>query len=135
MYEIWPGTAHVCDCLENSHSREVYRDITCEGMGDGYKDNPDCHDIGGQPPIVQNKINGIKVCGKRAEGLTLPSVQRPESPDGGSSYSCPEGTKACNESFLANPDLVDYAICIPDTASIDEACPITSFAFTLEDLE
>jgi len=87
-----------------------------------------------QPPIVQNKINGIKICGKRADGYALATAKRPESLDGGV-YNCPEGTWACNDSFLANTDLVDYAICIPDSASKNEACPITSFAFSLEDLE
>ena len=93
-----------------------------------------CQDVAGQPPILQNKINGVKICGKRADGSALEAVRRPSSPDG-SIYSCPEGTKACNESFLANADLVEYAICIPETAAIDEDCPITSFAFTLQDLD
>ena len=50
VYDIWPGTVQVCDCLEDEYKRQLYRDITCEK--NGMKDYPDCHDLGGQPPIV-----------------------------------------------------------------------------------
>ena len=46
------------------------------------------------------------------------------------SYKCPDGTKACNESFLTDADQVEFAICIDSTADAPETCPITSFAFT-----
>ena len=42
-------------------------------------------------PIVQNVINGIKVCGKKADGLNLAQAQRPSMQNDGS-YKCPTGT-------------------------------------------
>lgn len=42
---------------------------------------------------------------------------------------------ACNESFLSDPDLVEYALCIPDTADKGQDCPITSLSFTLDGMD
>ena len=80
---------------------------------------------------MQNVINGIKVCGKKADGLNLAQAQRPSKQSDGS-YKCPAGTKACNESQLSDADQVEFAICIDSTADAQETCPITSFAYTLE---
>ena len=74
IYEVWPGTRQMCDCLENDNLREFYLDVVCKGSGT--KGNggsvpqasDGCFDVQGHHPIVQNSINGIKVCGKRASG-------------------------------------------------------------------
>ena len=47
------------------------------------------------------------------------------------SYSCPRGTKPCNPSFLASAELVEYVVCIAEGEEREEACPITSYAFSL----
>ena len=54
---------------------------------------------------------------------------------GSDSYSCPDGFNACNSSFLDEDDLVEYAICLPGYMSVEEECPITSFAFTLAGMD
>ena len=41
---------------------------------------------------------------------------------------------ACNEAFLGDANQVEYAICIDSSADRAEACPITSFAFTLSEM-
>lgn len=58
IYEVWPGTRQMCDCLErdqigNKYAREFYLDIICIKTGK----NPlhasvDCFDVQGHPPIV-----------------------------------------------------------------------------------
>ena len=98
VYEVWPGMTQMCDCLERSSNREIFRDIRCDKVGKKKTHgSPDCFDVPGHPPIVQNRVNGIKVCGRRADGLTLMSVTRPRKLSDSDSYRCPEGTKACNE--------------------------------------
>ena len=42
---------------------------------------------------------------------------------------------ACNENWLSDAALVEFAMCIPDTQDKSESCPITSFAFTLEGMD
>jgi len=47
-------------------------------------------------------------------------------------YACPTGFKACQESWLGDPAALEKVICIADNQDRSAACPITSFAFTLD---
>ena len=38
---------------------------------------------------------------------------------------------ACNEEWLSDADKAQHAICIPEYDDIEDDCPITSFAFSL----
>ena len=78
-------------------------------------------------PVVINKFNGARYCGKRA-ARTFAEMQRPELQDDGS-YACPKGFKACNEGFFEKPSGQDYVICYPNNEERDENCPITDLLF------
>ena len=61
----------MCDCLERDGEFDefFYYDVVCDRNAKGGDHNSaDCFDVQAHPPIVQSSINGIKVCGKRAEG-------------------------------------------------------------------
>ena len=47
-------------------------------------------------------------------------------------YQCPENYVACNEEWLSNEFDAQHAICIPEYDDIEDDCPITSFAFSLD---
>ena len=136
IYQIWPGTRYMCDCLERKQKREYYLDIVCDKKGKHPEHNsPDCFDVPGHSPIVQNRINEVKICGKRGpDSLALKNVQGARKADDGT-YRCPEGTKPCNPSFLDSADLVQYAICMSESSDLEQDCPITAMAFTLEGME
>lgn len=53
IYEVWPGTKGVCDCLERYRDREYYLGIHCEKEGKSaeHKDD-DCFEISARNPIV-----------------------------------------------------------------------------------
>ena len=69
--------------------------------------------------------------------MALQSVRRPsKTADPNEPYRCPaEAPITCNDIFLHSAELAEYAICIPDTVDRQEACPITSFAFTLDHMD
>ena len=78
----------------------------------------------------------MRVCGKRATGLTLSdTLRRPivdsTAPAG---YSCPQSYQACNPEWLQEASTVEYVTCVKAALSLSKACPITHFAFTLDDL-
>ena len=75
----------------------------------------------------------MKVCGKRSLDGALRNAERPVKTNSGN--FCTEGFKACNEEFLTSATLVEYAICIPDSADRDLSCPITAFAFSLDGMD
>ena len=73
--EVWPGTTHACDCiLHPEDDRDYELDNECSKQyKDKNKDNEhaECETIQSIHPIVQNRINGLKVCGAKMEGMTL----------------------------------------------------------------
>lgn len=84
-----------------------------------------CMNVAGHWPIVQNSINGVKVCGKRAKGASLANAVRPIMVD--NAYQCPMGYKSCQT------PMNEFTMCTKGNGmSWDEDCPITSFAFTLD---
>ena len=131
--ELWPGTTEMCDCLDSPRFSTYYLGVRCPYTKPG-GEYSQCEGVDAIPPIQQHSVNGIKVCGKRATGLSLASAVRPTK-SANSGYACPTGYMACNESFLTDADLVEFAMCIPDTQTSQENCPITSFAFTLEGMD
>ena len=57
IYSVWPGTRHMCDCLERESDREYYLDIIC--IKDGHYEaskgehaSEDCFDVESHAPIV-----------------------------------------------------------------------------------
>ena len=63
IYDIWPGTRMMCDCIERSF--EYFLDINCNKGKNGDHNSDQCYDVGGTHPVVQSNLNGVKVCGKR----------------------------------------------------------------------
>ena len=49
-----------------------------------------------------------------------------------SGYKCPSGSKPCDLSFLDSAENAEFAICIPETETEADFCPITSVAFSKE---
>ena len=95
----------------------------------------DCHDVAASSPIVMNRLNQFRICGKRG-GKSFFEMVRPikvQQEEGGSErpYECPEGYRACNDEWLDDfpTDGQDYVVCIENGASFEENCPITSFIF------
>ena len=78
MYDIWPGTRGLCDCLERGGDRQVFLDQKCEKEAEGRQYSDDCKDVVGLAPIVQNIVNGVRLCGKLAE-RSLSETKRPIS--------------------------------------------------------
>ena len=74
----------------------------------------------------------MRVCGRPATGLTLANAVRPKQDAATGEYSCPNGFKACQESWLSSQVDVEKVICILDEMDTEADCPITAFAFTLE---
>ena len=132
--DLWPGTTQACDCLLSGKDRDYDLDIECDQ--ERYKKSDDepmkeCYMVGAIHPVFLNKINGLRICGARSKGMTLKERQRPIKASDTGTYSCPEGTKACEESLMSSEQLVEYAVCIPENEDEEQSCPITSFAFTL----
>ena len=94
----------------------------------------DCIDVAAIPPVVQNIINGVKICGRRASGMAFAAAVRPTATDASGTYSCPSGYKPCQESWLADANAVEAALCIPADKDTNESCPITAFAFSLANI-
>jgi len=127
----WLGTSHMCDCLERSSDRRYFLNIICDKKGKHPKHaSTDCYDVPGAPPRTLSSVNGIKVCGKRAQGMSLSQAVRPSRGSNGH-YSCPTGYKACQESWLEDPAAVEFVFCVRQDLKPADVCPITSFAYTL----
>ena len=135
IYDIWPGTTMMCDCLERNDygtDRDYFLDIECVTGKNAPHNSADCFNIAGQPPRVLSSINGVRYCAKRAESyLSMYERVLPVEADNGS-YKCPENTKACNESWLSDKEHAQSVICIPEYDDIEDDCPITSFKFELD---
>ena len=84
------------------------------------------------PPVVQNKINGMKVCAKRSDQLSFATAKRPEGEvieeleDINIIYNCPSGYKPCNKDLLSSQETAEKAICIEELLEFAEHCPITN---------
>jgi len=52
--EVWPGTRHVCDCIERAGDyRSYYLDMRCEKKGKSpAHSSEDCYDLEAYPPIT-----------------------------------------------------------------------------------
>ena len=75
VYEVWPGTRRMCDCIERSF--EFFLDQECEKGKNADHNSDQCYDVGGTSPIVQSNLKGVKVCGKRG-GLPFLKAIRPD---------------------------------------------------------
>ena len=139
VYQTWLGTYVAADGLnakvppaegytnEGDSGRDYDVGIVC--TDDNY-----CSTVPALPPVIQNKINGVIYCGKRSP-LSFSEMKRPVL-NSNSKYECPEGTKPCNKEYLNEwKGGLEYVICIPESENVDEACPITSFAFDLDHVE
>ena len=116
FYEIWPGTRGLCDCLEREGDRLYDLTGMCRRGKNAPHNSEDCLDVGPLAPIVQNKINGWRYCGRRSL-KTFSEMIRPvknDDPDSDQKYKCPSGYKACNEDFFDKN--VDFVICIPENS-------------------
>ena len=135
VFQTWLGTTLMCDCLNMEMNREYRFHKPCQDQnqqGRVKESDPwDCKTTRALSPIIQNKINQVIYCGKRGE-LSLSEMVRPVLTD--DTYACPAGTKPCNEDFFDN-DGIDYVVCIPDDADINETCPITSIALDLDQVD
>ena len=117
-----------------------YEDVGKTGNHEFHEKHPssygrNCKDSPAIPAVVQNIVNGMKVCASRSETLSFATAIRPiasTSNTNNQAYECPSGYKACNEDLLATKDLAEKAICIEDSLDIAEHCPITKFEFTLD---
>ena len=47
-------------------------------------------------------------------------------------YACRQGFKPCNSDWLKDAQAVEYAVCVPENASIETDCPITYIRFSLD---
>ena len=143
IYETWMGTRAACDCLEREGDRLYDLDTVCRrGKGSPYN-SEDCLDSEAIPPIVQNKVKGIKYCGKLAEyslkDMVRPVLNTDKDTSENRKYVCPSGFRACNEEFFDEKDGHDYVVCIPvpdplpEDYDITKECPITSLSFKKRD--
>ena len=131
MYEIWPGTRMRCDCLEREGDRLVDIDMVCQRGDDAPHNSPDCLDATADAPMVLNRFNGVRYCGKR--GIeSIKTMQRPVK-DGTGQYNCPRGTVACNEEWLASTATLEYVVCRKEYDLAEDVCPITSLAFEVSE--
>ena len=75
---VWPGTTHVCDCLERKYDKWLFPDMVCvrKGKNPPHREK-ECVDIEAIPPVVQSVVNGMKVCAKTAPGMNFASAVRP----------------------------------------------------------
>ena len=72
--EVWPGTTHACDCiLHPEDDRDYELDNECDKTYKKEEGQPgaECYTVGAIHPIVQNRINGLRVCGAKTQGMTL----------------------------------------------------------------
>lgn len=74
FYELWPGATMICDCLERE-DKLVDKDMICQRGKNGKHKQKECWDQDPMHPVVQSRINGIKVCGQRG-GETFETVKR-----------------------------------------------------------
>lgn len=130
IFETWLGTAAGCDCinLRPADYPANYYYGKCP-MTEGekpvrWKAYRDCTYVQKRPPVVQNRVNGVKYCSKVAPGFV--NYEQPIiMPDG--TYQCDSTIKdlvPCDESALTDPSRVDNALCVIDLSE----CPITSIS-------
>ena len=107
MYDLWPGTRGMCDCLRRAGDREVYLNQLCTRGKNGEHNSDDCLDIPGRAPIVQNIVNGIRLCGKLAERSLSETVRPVPTKDSKDKrqYVCPEDHVPCNDEFFDRVDI------------------------------
>ena len=131
MYEIWPGTRMRCDCLEREGDRLVDMDMVCQRGDDAPHNSPDCLDATADAPLVLNRFDGVRYCGKR--GIeSIKTMQRPVKGENGQ-YSCPAGSVACNEEWLESMATLEYVVCRKEYDLAEYVCPITSLAFKVSE--
>ena len=96
----------MCDCLQQEKDRRYLLGDKCDSfqdtdfvdwiLGDSSTkgEDPDCYDVGGKNPIVQNVISRARYCGKRG-GVAFKDAERPSYQSTDSLYYCPKGYLPC----------------------------------------
>ena len=77
IFEVWPGTTGMCDCLERQEDRDYFLYIKCIRGEDAPHNSPDCFDIPGKQAVIQNVVKGARYCGKRG-GVAFKDAIRPQ---------------------------------------------------------
>ena len=95
VYEVWLGTRGFCECLQRDDNRDYYLNTKCKkGKNEPHK-SIFCNNVGGLAPIVQNRIQGVRYCGRRGstslEESVRPTRVANEEASNGRKYTCPEG--------------------------------------------
>ena len=124
----------MCNCIEtgNASWSRIHGDCSTSGEH-GFP--AECFKQGGRSPIVQNILNGARYCGKRG-GTAFKDAVRPKYDTVSETYVCPSGHLPCNEDAPNNESTFgEYTVCRPADQTIDDFCPITSFAFDLQGVE
>ena len=144
IYQIWLGTRGFCDCLQRGEDhddgRDYYLNQNCDKTNrDSPTKSEDCNDVGALAPIVQNRIQGVRYCGKRGATSLLETVRpvpiaNEDQDANGRKYACPAGYEACNDDWFDQPDGAEFVACKP-VGDQDFQCPITSIKFEVTDLE
>jgi len=75
IFEVWPGTTGMCDCLESEGHRAYYLNMRCS-RGEGPHDSSDCKSVEARNPIIQNIVKGARYCGRRG-GKSFAEAIRP----------------------------------------------------------
>lgn len=114
VYEMWLGTSYVCDRLQNANERsyEFEQCMEKEARKIDEEERPmsDSFHVKGLPPVIQNKIRGVRYCGKRSK-LSFREMQR-QVRDADEKYVCPEPYLPCIEDSGSIPDdSHDFVIC------------------------
>ena len=66
----------MCDCLERESERSYDLDMMCKRGDKAPHNSEDCIDVGALAPVVQNRLDGVRYCGKRSE-TSLKEMVRP----------------------------------------------------------
>lgn len=135
IYDIWPGSRAMCNCLQREEDRDYFMDMHCRRGKNGEHNSEDCHDVGGLAPIVMNRFESVRYCAKRGSESLFDMV-RPVVANTKSGYACPGGYLACNSDFFDQPQGADFVVCKKDIGAESlRDCPITSVKFRVTEQE
>lgn len=126
LYQVWRGTTMACDCRHVNG--KYYRDTRCiRRRDDSVGQHPaQCTEQVSHPPIVMNRLNGVRVCAKRGT-VGYGQVQRNlEIQIGG---VCPNGYDYCGSHYNNIRPTAENTICLPVSDVKAGKCPITDLKF------